>query len=139
MKLNKREIISLSILGLIIVSIGLYKFIIAPQRESLQTLKSQRDLKRGELSKLETDIASEGKLYVELLKLEDELGEKASKYFTTTTQEDIILLITEKLKENKLTVSSITFPETRLETIREKEEEEGEKKELLRKVLESRG
>lgn len=117
MKLNKREKLLIGILILIMVSFLLYKFVIQPQRESLETLKSDRSQKLAQLSELKEEIASESKLYIELLSLEDDINNKADHFFTKITQEDIILLIEDVTNTAKLKVPDIDFPETRVEEL----------------------
>lgn len=117
MKLNKREKILILVLALILVSFLLYSYVIKPQRESLETLKGDRSVKLRQLSELKEEIASESKLYIELLSLEDEINSKAEGYFTKITQEDIILLIEEITNTAKLKVPDIDFPESRVEEV----------------------
>ncbi len=117
MKLSKREKVFIFILITFIVSFLLYNFIIKPQRESLGMLKSDMSMKLQELSVLKQEIASESKLYIELLSLEDHVYEKADKFFTNVTQEDIILLTEEISDITKLQIHNIDFPESRVEEL----------------------
>lgn len=117
MKLSKREKVFIGILLAVIVSFLLYNFVIKPQRESLETLKSDRSVKLQELSALKEEVASESKLYIELLSLEDDVHKKADKFFTNVTQEDIILLTEELSNASKLQIPNINFPENRVEEL----------------------
>lgn len=117
MKLTKREKLLIGLLILVMVSFLLYKFVIQPQRESLKTLESDRSVKLQQLSQLKEEIASESKLYVELLSLEDDINNKADHFFTKVTQADIILLMEEMTNTAKLKVPDIDFPESRIEEV----------------------
>lgn len=132
MKLSKREKVFIGILLVVIVSFLLYNFVIKPQRESLEALKSDRSVKLQELSALKEEVASESKLYIELLSLEDDVNKKADKFFTNVTQEDIILLTEEFSNAAKLQIPNINFPANRVEELTLPDpKEEGEGKEDL--------
>ena len=128
MKLSKREVISISILALILISICIHKLIIQPQEEQFRFLKNQRDTKKSQLLRLKKDVSSESKLYAETLKLKEQIYSKSENLFTSITQEDIILLIDEFSVSTKLKIPSINFPETRIESILQKSDKEDEKK-----------
>lgn len=117
MKLNKREKILIGVLLAVVVSFLLYNFVIKPQRESVETLKSDRSVKLQELSALKEEVASENKLYIELLSLEDDVYRKSEKFFMNVTQEDIILLTEEISNAAKLQIPNIDFPESRVEEL----------------------
>ncbi|AFS77804.1 hypothetical protein Curi_c07310 [Gottschalkia acidurici 9a] len=135
MKLSKREIMSLSILALILVSIGIYKFIIQPQEEQFQFLKNQRDIKKSQLLRFKKEVSLESKLYAETLKLEEQIYSKSKNLFTSITQEEIILLVDEFSVSTKLKIPSITFPETRIESMLQKKDKEDENKNDKEKEL----
>ena len=117
MKLSKRELIAVSALLVTILLLGIFKFIIMPQRAKLNVLETTRVEKLAELNKLKADAASNGELYVELLSREQEVNEKADKFFREVNQEDIILLIQQFSTQSGLNIPNITFPENRIEQV----------------------
>lgn len=124
MKLNKREKILIGVLALLLIGFLLYSFILKPQREKIENLKSDRRTKLDQLSALKEEISSESKLYIELLSLEDDINNKADGFFRKVTQEDIILLVEEMSNTTKLKVPEIDFPEGRIEDVILKDPEE---------------
>ena len=126
LKLSKREITLLAVLGTILLGFVYYKFIIVPQTASAQTFKAERNLKREELKTLKEDIASQKKLEIELLDLQDKIKNESQRYFLTLDQEEIILILNEFVEGTKVKLKSVNFEEPRVETVGATEGEEGE-------------
>lgn len=125
MKLSKREFTLVAVLGLVLGSIGYYKYIIVPQTAIAASASVERAQKRNELVNFKTDIASNHKLKVELMKLQKKLNSESESYFLTLDQEEIILLLSDFAKETNVKVEAINFEEPRVEIL---EEEEGDEK-----------
>lgn len=126
LKLSKREFTLLAVLGVVLLGIVYYKFIIIPQTASAETFKTQRDQKRNQLETLRDDIASQKKLEIELLDLQDKIKENSQRYFLTLDQEEIILILNEFVEGTKVKLKAVNFEEPRVEAVGAKEGEDGE-------------
>lgn len=126
LKLSKRELTLVVALGVILLGIVYYKFIIVPQTASAQTFKVEREQKRNQLQTFRLDVASQKKLEIELLNLQDKIQDQSQRYFLTLDQEEIILILNEFVEGTKVKLKSVNFEEPRVEAVGESEGEEDE-------------
>ncbi|WP_425448617.1 LysM peptidoglycan-binding domain-containing protein [Dethiothermospora halolimnae] len=109
MKLTRREKILLLLLNIVVIGWGYYKFIITPQFEKMDSLKSDKQVFSSRLESYK-EIASSGEeLDNKLLDLTNGVDKVTRKYFPHIEQEEIIYIVNEFLKSNDLEVDSISF------------------------------
>ena len=119
LKLNKRELTLVSVLGIVLFSFVYYKFLIVPQIAKAERISIEREQKRNELATFRTDMASQSKLEVELMKLKDKIEEESESYFLSLNQEEIIILINEFVKDTEVKLTAVNFEEPREEVLGE--------------------
>lgn len=124
MKLNKREIILVATLVIVLGSIGYYKYIIVPQIAIASSSSIKREEKRKEFTRFKTDVASQDKLEGALMKLQEDFRNETKNYYLTLEQAEIILLLNDFGKETNVKVDGIEFEEPRVEILTEEEDPE---------------
>ncbi len=136
LKLNKRELTLVVILGIVLSSVVYYKYIIVSQKTVIASAIIKRDKKRNELTKFRTDMASKQKLKDELIKFQKKLDSESKSYFLTLDQEEIILLLNDFAKETSIRVEAINFEEPKVEVLAG--DEKGEKNAKLDELKEKK-
>ena len=124
MKLNKREIILVAALVIVLGSMGYYKYIIVPQIAVASSTSIKREEKRKEFTRFKTDVASQDKLEDALMKLQEDFRNEAKSYYLTLEQAEIILLLNDFGKETNVKVDGIEFEEPRVEILTDEEDPE---------------
>ncbi|MDF2546487.1 MAG: hypothetical protein K0R93_1385 [Anaerosolibacter sp.] len=121
MKLTRRERVLVSVLGAVLFLWVYYQFLITPQLVELDSLKQQREQYKAEMTKVENAAATEKKLDENITAMNEKIKLITNNFFTTTEQEEFILLFNEMLQDPNLNVSVISFTPFTIEKLGETE------------------
>ncbi|QEK12133.1 LysM peptidoglycan-binding domain-containing protein [Crassaminicella thermophila] len=119
MKLTKREKVLSIFLSIILIGYVYVYFIIGPQMTKLKGLKKDIQTFQSQIEKSEKIVASKDRIEKEYNKLKGEVSLIEKKFFSSTEQENIIVLLNEMLKDSALKVSAIDFSELKTEDVKE--------------------
>jgi len=117
MKISKRERNLLIILLCIGLGYVYYTFLYVPQREDIEALKTERNLKRQEYTRMEDILRTEGNIDLELRGARDNIRVMARDYFGDIDQEEAIVVLSDLARESRLIFNRMSFSEPQFDNI----------------------
>lgn len=136
MKLNKREKILLSVLGIMLLIGGYYKFVFAPQREKLNSLIQQKEEYDKKLQDINRQIALKSKIETDTKVLNSKLQDMTLRLFPAIKQENFIVIIDKLLNEANLRGISLSFSDIKAVPVESvKDEEKNDKTSSLKNIV----
>lgn len=136
MKLNKREKILLSVLGIMLLIGGYYKFVFAPQREKLNSLIQQKEEYNKKLQDVNRQIALKSKIETDTKVLNSKLQDMTLRLFPAIKQENFIVIIDKLLNEANLRGISLSFSDIKAVPVESvKDEEKNDKTSSLKNIV----
>jgi Tfp pilus assembly protein PilO len=109
MRISNREHILLMCLITFIILWVAFVYIIEPQWLEIETMRQELRLETMELERLENMVKNEANLDAQIQETYITIEEKASRYFNTTPQEEMILLLNDFLNIPFLEGTSLSF------------------------------
>ena len=116
-ELTKNEKFLLTLLGIIIVLWGSYRFIITPQAERMEDLKAQKLNYQEKIDEINDVLRRESNITKEWDVLHKEKEDIVSQYFPKLDQAQIIYLLNELLKDETMSVVDMSFNRPNYEEI----------------------
>lgn len=108
-ELTKNEKVLLSILGIVILSWLIYRFIITPQTEKIRSLSTQKIEYQTKIDDINDVLRRESNINKEWDSLHKEKEEIVSRYFPKLDQAQIIYLLNELVDSDDLSVIDLNF------------------------------
>lgn len=109
MKLNKREKILLSVMVVVLLTGGYYKFVFSPQRAKINSLIQQKEENNNKLQNVNKQLASKSKIETDIKVLNSKLLDMTSELFPEIKQENFIITIDKILQDAKLRGINLSF------------------------------
>ncbi len=109
MRISKRDRNLLIFLLVFALLAAYYFFIVIPQEEKIVELETELDLKEMAKTEMELKMASLNNLNKNITELEAAMAASASDYFSTLTQEEMLMLIGSFAEGLPMTFSGMTF------------------------------
>lgn len=133
MQFTKRESILLKILGIAILVFLFYQFIMKPQLDSINILKTQSETYRMRVNNYKKEIQLKDKLDEEYKVINYKISSITERLFPILEQEKIIVILDDMIRESNIQVRTLAFSEPKDSEIikQEKAEEETTKLEDL--------
>ena len=123
MKLTKREQILVSLLGITVFLWGYYTFLITPQLLRIDAIKVEKLQYESAMQRLDNSTIMEKQLDDNIYQINEQVRKITSKYFTDTTQEELILLLIELFQNPSFKIRNIAFTPNTIEKLGEIEVE----------------
>lgn len=108
-ELTKNEKVLLSLLGIVILSWLVYRFIITPQTEKMKSLSEQKIEYQTKIDEMNDVLRRESNINKEWDMLHKEKEEIVSRYFPKLDQAQIIYLLNELVENEQLSVKDLNF------------------------------
>jgi type IV pilus assembly protein PilO len=135
-KLTKREKIMLTILGLLIIIGGYYKFILSSQLEKVNQLEEEVAKKRAEVERIKIEISPNSHVHKDFKIINAKVKESTKHLFPVINQEKIIVILDDLLEKANLQVPSISFSEIDINEVDVKKPQEKDKDFLIKNLVE---
>ncbi len=117
MKLSTREIVLLSIVGILAIAVGVNKLILAPQLETVSSLR----MELASLESLKTDILAfaddNGQARTALREQEDKIRAITDKYYPELIQERMYLVVDDIMRSSGLQIASMSVSQPTISSI----------------------
>ena len=111
MKMNKRDLQLLILLGLVVIGAAYYWFLFLPQQVKLTELKEQKAVLMQQHLDIDSKLTIESTLDRDLLSARELLSEAGERYYSRLIQEILLLTINELSKDTAFKINAITFTE----------------------------
>lgn len=111
MKVSSREKIYLTFLLVALLSFLTFVYVIEPQTKSIINLFVTRNEVKGKIEVLDNAKAQDAELDKAITKEYETMTELAKAYYSTTPQEEFILLLTDIFNATDLKVEGMSFPD----------------------------
>jgi len=135
MKLTKREIIMLILLGGVLLIFSSYKFLIKPQLDKISALKDRKLQLEETVARSRLELASYEKIKDNLEMRSSQIDEATVSYFPNIKQEKIITVLDDMLGKAQVEGKNIDFNQIELTVIEEVKETEEEGNYALKEIV----
>ena len=117
MKLSKREMILVGVLGILVISASAFKFLLMPQLKDIERLKTEVEKYRVEVERVKIETAENSPLKKEYKLLNAKSKVISERLFPSITQEKFIYLLDDFLTKSNLRGDSLSFAETSVKKV----------------------
>ncbi|WP_432665234.1 hypothetical protein R9X47_03075 [Wukongibacter baidiensis] len=136
MKLTKREKILLLSLGVLILIVGYYKFILAPQLVRIKELKAEVEDYSKKAQKAKIAVSPNNKIHKDFKIMNSKIIYGSQRLFPRIIQEKYITIIDEMAEKANIKVSSIGFTNEEINRIETRKMEDGNQMYHLKQLVE---
>lgn len=136
MKLTKREKFLLLSLSVLILIVGYYKFILAPQLVRIEQLRSEVEEYSNKVKTAKAVMSKNNKIHKEFKIINSKIIYGSQRLFPSIIQEKYITIIDEMVEKSNIEVSSIGFTNEEIGTIDIKETEKESEIYYLKQLVE---
>ena len=109
MKLTKREILLIGVLGAVVLLWGYYNFIISPQHNKLKDARETFQNYRGDIGSLQKKLDNSKEIDSKVKEARNDIEKISKKYFVDLKQEETIIILNELLQASNINIDSINF------------------------------
>lgn len=117
MKLSNREKILLGSLGVLVLIVAYYQFVLTPQLSRIKELRTEVEQYTNKVNEIKLEISPQNKIHKEFKDLNSKIALSTDGLFPILIQEKFITIIDKLSKEAEIEAESIAFTEEEIDTV----------------------